>query len=629
MKIAGSLFLILLSTIILSLRPFEGGLFSNDKNNPIYSNYPDKDLHFNQAAPIKIMYSTVNKRLIVVSDAPAGVIEINPADQKLRKLIDFKNKPTGAVLSNKSGKLFVTFGGPNGKVDEIDLATQKITRTFSTNGHTPVAPVLSPDEQTLYLCNRFNNEVVVLDLKNGKIAKRFQVVREPNSLAISNDGFNLFVGNLLPADLSNSSKVSSEISIIDLQQGSVKNLKLPNGSNSIGAITISADARFVYITHILGRFQVPTTQVERGWINTNALSIIDVEKKELFATVLLDDVELGFANPLAIGCSPDGKSLLVTSFGGSDLSIINRTELHRMVESINTQAGQNSSYGGLTNDLAFMHKINRQRIKLPGYGPNSLVIIDNDVYITEYYSGTLAKLSLEKKATSPVMQIALAEKETSDNMVRYGEMLFNSSELCFQKWQSCLSCHPDGRADGLNWDLMNDGIGNPKNTKSMLLSHQTPPAMWLGIRANAEVGVRAGMRFIQFTTVDELQAQAIDIYLKSLKPEVSPYLVNNKLSSNSTRGKKIYSREGCVVCHPAPLYTDMKKYEVDYVGSNSDKGKEFDTPTLVEVWRTAPWLHDGSAKTMDDLIKAHNPFATSKELDKKERAELAEYVLSL
>ena len=58
-----------------------------------------------------------------------------------------------------------------------------------------------------------------------------------------------------------------------------------------------------------------------------------------------------------------------------------------------------------------------------------------------------------------------------------GERLFNDTTLCHQRWQSCASCHPDGRTDGLNWDLLNDGIGNPKNTKSLLLASEKPPEM--------------------------------------------------------------------------------------------------------------------------------------------------------
>ncbi len=58
---------------------------------------------------------------------------------------------------------------------------------------------------------------------------------------------------------------------------------------------------------------------------------------------------------------------------------------------------------------------------------------------------------------------------------RQGELYFNDARLYRQGWQGCASCHPDGRGDGLNWDLVNDGIGNPKNTKSMLWAHCTPP----------------------------------------------------------------------------------------------------------------------------------------------------------
>jgi hypothetical protein len=76
-------------------------------------------------------------------------------------------------------------------------------------------------------------------------------------------------------------------------------------------------------------------------------------------------------------------------------------------------------------------------------------------------------------------------------LARKGEFYFHDAGICYQGWQSCASCHPgDARANGLNWDLLNDGIGNPKNTKSLLLTYQTPPAMWLGVRETAETADR-------------------------------------------------------------------------------------------------------------------------------------------
>ena len=55
----------------------------------------------------------------------------------------------------------------------------------------------------------------------------------------------------------------------------------------------------------------------------------------------------------------------------------------------------------------------------------------------------------------------------------------------------------------MNWDLMNDGIGNPKNCKSMILAHETPPSMISGIRERAELAVRKGYTLIQFYDIPE------------------------------------------------------------------------------------------------------------------------------
>ena len=143
-------------------------------------------------------------------------------------------------------------------------------------------------------------------------------------------------------------------------------------------------------------------------------------------------------------------------------------------------------------------------------------------------------------------------------------MYFQDATLCFQQWQSCASCHPnDARVDGLNWDLLNDGAGNPKNTKSLLLSHQTPPCMITGIRKNAEMAVRSGLKFIHFASVPDEIAQAMDEYLKGLIPVASPYLVGGRLSEAAERGKVNFDKH-CASCHSGPYYTDMKQYMVDW-----------------------------------------------------------------
>ena len=209
-----------------------------------------------------------------------------------------------------------------------------------------------------------------------------------------------------------------------------------------------------------------------------------------------------------------------------------------------------------------------------------------------------------------------------------GEMVFNDARHCFQQWQACTGCHPnDARTDGLNWDLLNDGIGNPKNCKSMLLAHETPPAMITGIRPTAEIAVRAGFRHIQFALIDEDKAKAVDYYLSSLKPVPSPYLINEQLSDKAMLGEKVFKKVGCDHCHSGLYFTDGKKHEIGHPGL-ADRNKEWDTPTLIEVWRTGPYLHDGRSATLEEMFNDEK-HGLKEELKTEELEQLVEYVLSL
>ena len=185
-----------------------------------------------------------------------------------------------------------------------------------------------------------------------------------------------------------------------------------------------------------------------------------------------------------------------------------------------------------------------------------------------------------------------------------------------------------------NWFCVAEDIGfggNPKNTKSMLLAHKTPPAMVTGVRPDAEAAVHAGIRHIQFSVRPEEDAAAIDEYLKSLKPVQSPYLVKDNLSRSAERGRKLFDKAGCASCHTPPLYTDLQKYNIG-TGKGLDENRSFDTPTLIEAWRTAPYLYDGRAETIKEVLTKHNSgdkHGKTSTLTDKEINSLAEFILSL
>jgi cytochrome c peroxidase len=223
-------------------------------------------------------------------------------------------------------------------------------------------------------------------------------------------------------------------------------------------------------------------------------------------------------------------------------------------------------------------------------------------------------------------------------------MGWNDATLCFQHWQSCASCHPDARMDGYNWDLLNDGMGNPKNTKSLLFAHKTPPSMASGIWDNIELGwdtetkglqcIRTGFQFIHFTMPDEEKCKEIDSYLLTSKPLPSPFLVDGKLSPKAERGKTIFEdpKVGCAKCHPAPFFTDKKMHDVNTKVWEQDKSGEFDTPTLIEIWRTAPYLHDGRYLNLHDLLKVGMHGDVGGDVDSltdEQIDNLVEYLLSL
>ncbi len=403
----------------------------------------------------------------------------------------------------------------------------------------------------------------------------------------------------------------------------IASIDLTNGSSSLLDICVSPDGKYAYVTHILSRYHLPTTQLARGWINTNAVSVINVATMSFENTFLLDDVDLGAANPWGITCTSDGKWLSVAHSGAHEISVIDRAKLHQKLDEA-TAKGESEH---VPNELSFLVGL-RKRIKLQGKGPRGLASIGSRIFAAEYFSGTLASVDLAPEGTPLSQSFALGD-EPAMSVVRAGELFFHDGSVCFQQWQSCASCHPgDARVDGINWDVLNDGMGNPKNTKTLLLSYDTPPTTVTGIRPNAETSTRAGIRFVLFNQLPEKHAISVDEYLKSLTPVPSPRLVEGKLSPAAVRGKDIFDSAECSKCHPTPLFTDLKKHRV---GTNTpmEPKTRFDTPTLVEIWRTAPYLHDGRAMTMEEVILDSDSHGETVDLSETELSDLVEYVLSL
>jgi YVTN family beta-propeller protein len=587
-------------------------------------------------SPTALALDANSSKIYIAEKTAKQIAVLDIKTEKVYKLTDLDTEPTGMALSKDGSKLYVTTGLGFGSVKVVDIATGQVTLTLNT-AHGPISPVLSKDDKKLYVCSQYENKVVVFDLKTNKQVADILVSRQPVAAALAPDGSKLFVANLLPSGNADSKYNAAKVSVIDAKTDKlITNIELPSGSIDIQGIRTSPDGKYVYAACVIARYHLPTSQVDRGWMNTNALAVIDANMNTFVNTVLLDDPELGAANPHDVACTKDGKHLVVTHSGTNELSLIDAEAMHRKLDAV--KSGQSTStaspaYGDVPNDLAFMVGI-RRRIPLKGIGPRNVIIAGNKAFVAEYFTGSLGAVNLGALEALKATSISLgAEPEWT--LTRKGEMLFHDASCCLQKWQSCATCHPGARADGINWDLLNDGIGNSKQTKSLLLAHQTGPAMITGIRPDAETAVRAGIRYIEFSVRSEQDAVAIDEYLKSLKPVPSPYLKKNtfgktELSEAAKRGEELFVKARCADCHSGPNYTDQKKYDIG-LGTGSERDASFVTPTLVEIWRTAPYLYDGRAATIKDVLtkcNKDNRHGLTSDLTDEQINDLAEFALS-
>ncbi|MFI3315131.1 MAG: YVTN family beta-propeller repeat-containing protein [Rikenellaceae bacterium] len=523
----------------------------------------------------------------------------------------FNESATGVAVSEEF--IFVTTSYSKGYLHKLSKDDYSIIATVET-GMGAKAPIISNDGLSVFVCNQFSNSVAKVDIATMIVVGSLAVPREPFAAVQSKDGGKLFVNNFLPAQAASLDYVAADVTVIDLNTMSViTNIKLSNGSNALRDIAITNDGRFVLVSHNLGRFQVPTSQLQQGWMNTNAMSVIDANSNNLIGSVLIDKPERGYAGIWGIATNDD--KIFISHSGVHEITIIDYPKFVAKLDAY--QKKEN-----LSIDLNFLYGIDT-RVAIEGNGPRAVYSDGENFYTVTYFSDHLNTINAQGGEQSSI-DLNHGRKES---IVDEGERIFNDAAYCFQQWQSCNGCHPgEGRTDGMNWDLMNDNVGNPKNCKSMLYSHRTNPSMISGIRETAELAVRKGFTHIQFSQISEEEACKVDEYLKALRPLPSPHLdANGELTELAKSGRKVFENRGCDECHNGPLFTDQKMH---IIGEDVEFEKGWDTPTLIETWRTAPYLFDGRAATMEEVFSVHKHGIEGK-ISKKDLEALVKYVNSL
>ena len=567
----------------------------------------------------------LNEENFVISFRNSCQTKLYSKDYKLLKEVSLPGTPTGMTACNKGEKIFVTLNDPD-TIVVIDAASFKIVQQTSALPGV-CSPLYDAELDRLYLCNRWHTSVSALDVKTMTPLWNTRVEREPGSSELDVQNGILYVPNRQTTERVDGEEVHTLISLLDVKDNgkNIKTITMPSGCADYRGMAISPDGKKIAVVHNLAKFFQSTFQVEWAWMNSSYVTFFDTERRDIDKIIPLDNVIRGAASPWNLSWTPDGETLLVSHAGVHEMSVINLDVVQQRLEY------QGSVRKGQYFDQQEALAVGRERIQTGGNGPRSFIQMGNKVIVGNFFSDNLGVIDL---ANSNKLEVISLNPEFSMTQAQEGEMYFNDAMLCVQNWQSCIGCHPDGRADGFNWDLMNDGLDTFKNTKSLLYSHYTPPSMITGIRPNAEYAVRSGIRAILFTQVIEEQALAMDEYLKSLRPVPSPYLVNGELSEKAKKGREIFRdhKVGCTLCHHGDYFTDMRLHDVKTYTQEDFPLIEFDTPTLIEVWRTAPYLHDGSAPTIMDVLTTRNKeqaHGHTEHLTQEELEALAEYVLSL
>lgn len=623
-------------------------------------------------SPLDVVFSPNGKELAVTDRTAGSLAFIDVNAGKIVDEIKLHRRPSGLLWSDL-GEVFVAEYGA-GTVARVDAAARRVRQRYRT-GPQPMGLALAHRRRLLVATDVGLNCVHIIDLSRQDPDRKVPAGRASYSVAVTPDESTVVAGNLLPKGPASDLETGAAVTLLDLDSFETTQVRLPAGSTAARQLAVSNDGRWAFVAHTIGEVSLPTIQLHHAWVNRNVVSVIDLRTLALHTTLPLVRLGEGAGDPWGVAVAANGTTLWVTAAGVHQLATIDignvlsqtagavddgRLESSpqgrivgsvgdvaaatRQAAHIQEDSGPSSLWEKLRSDASYRILLQYdlsaltsmrtlERIDLPGRGHRGLAVSPDGQTLaaTAYFSGEVVLIEAESRAVRT--RISLPSSREPD-LVRRGEMLFHDATLAHQHWLSCATCHVGGgRSDGRNWDLPNDGIGNPKNVKSLLLAHKTPPAMATGIRDDYLVAIEAGLRHLLFREPRPGEKEAIAAYVRSLAPEASPHLQDGVLSEIASQGAQVFHdrQVGCSKCHRPPWFTDGKSYNVG-TRDRLDQRNRFDTPSLVELWRTGPYLHHGKAVTVRDVVTTFNSadkHGATSHLSEEQVDALVAYLLSL
>ncbi len=551
----------------------------------------------------------------------------------VQQIIHVGHVPRGVSVSGDGHLIFVTNSWED-TVSVIDAAKLQLLRTLPT-GFEPISAVSDLSGTTLYTANRLSNDISVIDLKTGNEMKRLAAGRGASYLALSPDGKYVFCTHIYPNIGADRTPPQSEITVIDTARQRVVARSSLHNVGGVFHIALSKNGRLGVAAQLRPKNLIPMAHVEHGWVFGNSLSLFGEEIGGLMQ-VPLDELDRYFALPYGVAIAPDAGKVFVSAAGSNNVTVIDVPALLHFARLHRTS---------FANDLAASANYVTARIPV-GRNPRGIVLSPDGkrLYVANRMDDTISLIDTAAARVSSVIDLGGPKTVTP---VRRGEQVFNDAHFSFQGQFSCANCHLDETFDGMQWDLEPDGFGvDIVDNRSIEDLAGTQPFKWNG--GNPDLATECGPRTAKFIYRSQsFNAQELtDLVTFVLAIPLRPNRYrgkNGELTPAQERGKAIFERavrmdgrpipenQRCSYCHSGPKYTNNQLANVGS-GKPTDRSPMIDTAHLPDIAYSAPYLHDGSAKSLEEIWTVFNPKDThgiTNDLTKDQLNDLIEYLRTL
>jgi len=582
--------------------------------------------------PSEMVTSTDGRLLYVLCERADVILVVDTNSGKVTHEVAVGHQPRGLILSPDGKSLYVTSSWSD-TVSVIDTAKLEVVSKLPT-GYEPTGIATVRDGKTLYVANRVSSDISVIDVASGQELRRLEGGRGASQVTLSPEG-KVYVAHVYPNIRQTRTPPQSEITVIDAaRQYVVERKPLPNVAG-VFHIAFSTDGKLGVASELRPKNLVPLAHVEHGWVFGNALTVFG-EGFDGLVQVPLDELDRYFTIPYGVAITRDKAKIYVTSTGVDQVTVINTARL---------RAYAHAQHAPFVNDLSASANYVTARIST-GRNPRGLTLSPDGkrLYVANRLDDSIEVI--DTQSDKVVSTIDLGGSKNVDAL-RRGERIFNETKFSFQSHFSCANCHIDGTFDGLTWDLEPDGFGKDVVDNRLLEDLTgTEPFKWNGGNPDmpTECGPRTEKYFYRSQSYNGQELTDLVTYVMAQPLRPNRYrLPNGELTEAQERGKAIYERtvdktgkpiaetNRCGSCHADPKFTDHLTHDVGS-GKPIDRSPKFDTAHLGNIHMTAPYLHDGSARSLEEIWTVFNPNDThgrTNDLTKDELNDLIEYLRTL